>query len=1397
MAELDSLQIRISASATQAEKAIDKLTASLRNLGGAMDSVNALNKFNTNITRTATIVPKATKNLALWTRGTKQAQKSAFSLAATIGKIYANYFLFMRGAKWIGSSITLASDLVEVQNVVDNVFTDMSDKMNDFAKTAVDTLGMSELTAKQIGSRFQAMGMNMGVPDEAIKATNDYLTAVTKMGDGSGKSYAGMEASMADVSLSLTKLAGDMASFYNQDYKDVAKTLESIFTGQTRPMRQYGLDLTEATLKEYALRNGLNSNIKAMSQYEKMLLRYQYVMANTTAAQGDFIRTQDTWANQMKIAKERMIQLKAVLGTIGMNTFKPLVRGFNNAMNSIIHLAESTLNALGKIFGWKVEISDVGSVVDDTEDIAGNMGDAAGAAKKMKDYMLGIDELNVFNPDDGKSGGGGASGGGADAAQDSLVKWEKTEKGYESIYDTLFKLGKRIGEVEKEWLQSIDWDKIYDKAERFGKGLASFLNGYLSDAELFYEKGRFVANAINMIGHALAAFAEEFDGYQLGVDIGSWINGFTYNIDWNTLTRAATALASDIAQTINGAVKTTDWDMVGKTIANAINLAVTFASTLIKETDFAALGKAVASTLNGLIRNINAKEIAATIRDAIHGAVEFASTVLSQTDFAELGRKIGQFLKELKLMDFITDIARLIGNVIVAALKLVPSMIMEAPFESALLLVVGAWKFTHVGSSLGGNIASAIATGLNTNLLPKLSYILTANLGQMWGNATIGRKAAIIGTGIGGSILAGIAGFNLGKGIAYVIADLKGDEEMKDIISNLGKYYGELFDDGFKEGIKKIGEGIKEMFKGGVKLDDQLYGSIDTSFFEKLGYSIADQMNGVTRTWNDVLADIQAGIIKIDSEDLAAMKQSMIDAGTNATDAITLVGQLEAAQTELYTYFPEWLEKETQLKNAVDIGAVSRQYAYQEYLKAKEAKTEEAVVTDTLTTSETNLTEATGTASTAVSSQTDALAELNEKVAQGEISQEEYWKKLQEVSAETDKLTESTKKTASSFNGMPSSIASAVSAMNESSDATLTAEEESTKFQELWNNYTISNIDISQLKEINTVLEEINTSSTDLVDIFEGNFEAIFTGLTGKLESAKTAIVTFDTDVNKLIETLFNETIPTDLETTSETFGTFLETTSGSITTFDEEVGKKITTLFDETLPTKFETLSGDFKTMLTTNEGDLTGSLTNVESSVGESIKNVQKKFEEFLKWFDKNILEKTKGEYWTKALSGVSSAFETTFRGVANAIATIMNSLIEQINSAMNVKWENLVVNGQTVLAAGQAKLFEITPIPMYERGGFPEDGLFYANHNELVGGFNGRTAVANNEQIVGGIREGVQEAMSDVVFNMLNPYLSDIAQSSRTTANKDFTVNLGDRDIAMAANRGQSLVGMSIIS
>ena len=185
--------------------------------------------------------------------------KSGFSgLASAFGKFYATYWLFIRGMSQFKKAIDISSDLTEVQNVVDVSFGDMSDKMNEFADSALELDGMSELTAKQIGSRFQAMGVAMGFAQK----------------------------DMTDMSIRLTQLAGDLASFYNISQDSAAQKLQSIFTGETEPMRQLGLDLSFATVEAWALAQGLDADMQSMTQAEKTMLRYQYVLANTGAATG-------------------------------------------------------------------------------------------------------------------------------------------------------------------------------------------------------------------------------------------------------------------------------------------------------------------------------------------------------------------------------------------------------------------------------------------------------------------------------------------------------------------------------------------------------------------------------------------------------------------------------------------------------------------------------------------------------------------------------------------------------------------------------------------------------------------------------------------------------------------------------------------------------------------------------------------------------------------------------------------------------------------------------------------------------------------------------------------------------------------------------------------------------
>lgn len=284
-------------SSTQAIQNIPKLATAMKQLmtelskaprvsQNLIDMTNALAKLS----RTGSSAGKAANSLksslTSYSGSVKSSKLSTFSLASAIGRLYASYWMVIRAAGKLRDAVNLASDLTEVQNVVDTTFGAMTGKVEEYAKKSIETLGMSELSFKTYASQFQAMGSAMGIGTSQIAKANDFLQKTT---DG----YVGASDSLADVSLNLTKLAGDMASFYNKDQAEVAEDLRSVFTGMVVPLRQYGLDLTQATLKEWAMKNGMDADIESMSQAEKTMLRYQYVMANTTAAQGDFARTAD------------------------------------------------------------------------------------------------------------------------------------------------------------------------------------------------------------------------------------------------------------------------------------------------------------------------------------------------------------------------------------------------------------------------------------------------------------------------------------------------------------------------------------------------------------------------------------------------------------------------------------------------------------------------------------------------------------------------------------------------------------------------------------------------------------------------------------------------------------------------------------------------------------------------------------------------------------------------------------------------------------------------------------------------------------------------------------------------------------------------------------------------
>ena len=244
------------------------------------------------------------------------AQKSLVEFskkAADMGKTLSTYVtapLLAAGA----ASIKMASDFNESLNKVDVSFKSASVAVTDFAKTSLKTYGIASGTALDMASNFGDMATSMGL--------------------GVGEA--------AKLSTSLVGLAGDMASFKNISI-DVAQTaLNGIFTGETESLKRLGIVMTEANVKAYAFSQGITKQYDAMSQAEKVMLRYQYVMSVTKNAQGDFARTNENAANQMRMFGEGMKQLSAEIGQVMLPAITSIVRAANGMITGFSDASNST-----------------------------------------------------------------------------------------------------------------------------------------------------------------------------------------------------------------------------------------------------------------------------------------------------------------------------------------------------------------------------------------------------------------------------------------------------------------------------------------------------------------------------------------------------------------------------------------------------------------------------------------------------------------------------------------------------------------------------------------------------------------------------------------------------------------------------------------------------------------------------------------------------------------------------------------------------------------------------------------------------------------------------------------------------------------------------------------------
>lgn len=424
--------------------------------------------------------------------GIKNFGGQILSLAGLAGGIYG----LITGIK---NAINYSSDLAEAQNVVEQGFGSLSYMADDFASNSVQAFGMSALSAKKMSGQFAAMGRSLGVVPERA----------------------------AEMSLSLTGLAGDLASFWNVSH-DVAQTaLESVFTGETESLKKFAVVMTQANLQQFAYSKGINKSVSAMTQAEQAQLRYAYVMEATAAAHGDFSRTSNEWAGQTRILAGQFQNLAGIIGGGLKAAFLPVITVINALMAKIISLANLISSFIGKLFGVKPQAASAGAGLSEMAESAGSLGnnmDAAArgigeigdAAKKsqksLNGFIAGWHEVN--NMTSNESAGGSGGGGGAGSLPDMALpeKYELDITAEDEASPVIEDIRKRLLELSS----------LFSKGFRVGLGDMSVFDSIRQNIqsirasfEEIFSDGR-VATAFN---HMLDALA-----YNAGAKVGSFVS---------------------------------------------------------------------------------------------------------------------------------------------------------------------------------------------------------------------------------------------------------------------------------------------------------------------------------------------------------------------------------------------------------------------------------------------------------------------------------------------------------------------------------------------------------------------------------------------------------------------------------------------------------------------------------------------------------------------------------------------------------------------------------------------------------------------------------------------------------------------------------------------------------
>lgn len=601
-----------------------------------------------------------------------RSRKGFRSFSQIAGSFYANFFLIIRGVKEAWKAVESSMDFLETVNYFEVAMRKLGDDAAsnwqqagyDSAESYANSFSdrAKQLTAKMTGYEIDSDGnatytgkKNLGMNPNTVM---NYQAMFAQVSESIGVA----EESALNFSNALTMLGTDWASLRNTTFEQSFEKFASALAGQSRAVRAFGIDITNATLQEYAYKYGLSTAVSEMNQATKAQLRLLAMLDQSKVAFGDMANTMNSPSNQLRMLQQNFANLARTIG----NLFLPIVEKVLPYINGLVMALQRLFAWIGSLLGieFKSINSSMGGAdngmenfVSDTEDAGDALTDADKAAKKLKNTVLGFDELNQLNDNSDSSSGssknsGSNAGGGSPILDEAIAKaleeyqkaWDeafarmdnKAQEVADRICDAFKKgdykgIGTYISNGITNALESIQWDKVYKVASNFGTGLAQFLNGLITP-ELFSALGGTIAGSLNTAVYAALSFGETFDWTNLGESIAAGVNRFFKDFDFKALAETLNVWAKGLIDALTTALRKTDWKKIGQSIA-----------TFISEIDFLS----IAWKLDKL-----ALSLISAIGDTITGFVETAPiesaivALFMGLKFSGLGGKLGGLIAQ-------------------------------------------------------------------------------------------------------------------------------------------------------------------------------------------------------------------------------------------------------------------------------------------------------------------------------------------------------------------------------------------------------------------------------------------------------------------------------------------------------------------------------------------------------------------------------------------------------------------------------------------------------------------------------------------------------------------------------------------------------------------------------